>query len=492
MKKTLALILALLTAITTLVSCANSSETTVEESDTAATTEAETKEYYYGDLPQDKDYEGYTFTIMAPWPTEWGVDSYDRAETTGDTINDAIYYRNAEVEEMYNVKIATVEAGDTGTQAQKLQPIVMAGDNSIDMVAVGYYQSAVPLITNNLLTTWNDVPYINYEKDWWNHNITDTLTLNGRIYLLVGDINWFTMPETMVCYFNKQVATDNKVGDMYQIVNDGDWTFDKLYTTASAISNDVNGDGKWTDADQYGCIQNTICGITGFMYAADQYTVVKGDTAAEMHFTDEKTVAICEYVYKLCCENNISYVEAFDFSTNSKGIKIFFDNRALYYFDVLMFAQDFRAEDSDFGIIPYPKYDEAQKNYTTYCNQWGLSCALPITTPDKERSGIIIEALSAASRKYIVPAYYDKVLTGKLIRDNESEKMLDIIFGSQIFDFGLSYCTNLDFIPLKSLIESKKSDIVTWYAKREKKITKNFTDLYDYILGKGAADTAAQ
>ena len=81
---------------------------------------------------------------------------------------------------------------------------------------------------------------------------------------------------------------------------------------------------------------------------------------------------------------------------------------------------------------------------------------MPITTPDKERTGLIVEAMCAASRKYIVPAYYDKVLTGKLIRDTESEEMLDVIFGSQIFDFGICYCENLDFIPLKSLIESKK------------------------------------
>ena len=324
MKKHISAQLVLAIVFITFTACADKTGVASDDSAQPDTTEEETKDYYYGDLPENTDLDGYKFTIMAPWPTEWGPLSYDRKEITGDTINDAIYNRNSEVEEMYNIEITTLEAGTTGDQANQLRPLVMAGDNSVDMVAVGYYQSAKALIVNDLLTTWNDVPYIDYEKDWWNHNITDTLNLAGKIYLLVGDINWFTMPETMVCYFNKQVAADNQVGNMYEIVKNGEWTFDRLYTTASAISNDINGDGKWTSDDQYGCIQNTICGITGFMYAANQYTVVKGDTEAEMHFTDAKTVAICEYVYKLCYENKTSFIDKFDFSKDSKGIKNLF------------------------------------------------------------------------------------------------------------------------------------------------------------------------
>ena len=39
----------------------------------------------------------------------------------------------------------------------------------------------------------------------------------------------------------------------------------------------------------------------------------------------------------------------------------------------------------------------------------------------------------------ILPAFYDKLLLGKVSRDNESSAMLDIIFNNRIFDTGMIF-----------------------------------------------------
>jgi hypothetical protein len=308
---------------------------------------------------------------------------------------------------------------------------------------------------------WNDVPFVNMDKPWWNQNITESLAINDKIYILVGDINWTTMCETAVCYFNKQVAADLNVGDLYGTVKNDKWTFDELYRIASTVSSDVDGDGKFTKADKYGCIQNKIVGIYSYVSAANYHTVYKGNGEFTMNILTDKMQSIVDYVYKLCYENNTSYVDNFDYAKDSEGVKIFFDNRSLFMLATLEHGEYFRSFESDFGILPYPKFDEAQEKYCSTSDQWGLSCVMPSTASNPEFNGIIIESLCAASSKYIVPAYYEKVLLGKHTRDDESEEMLDIVFSNIIYDFGTSYCTDLNLIVLTSLINAKKTDLAS-------------------------------
>ena len=99
-----------------------------------------------------------------------------------------------------------------------------------------------------------------------------------------------------------------------------------------------------------------------------------------------------------------------------------------------------RVSDVDFGIIPHPKLDEAQENYYSNINAYaGHLISVPITTPDPDRTGFILEAMVAAGMHIITPAFYDVQLTTKSTRDNESGEMLDIIFANQLYDVGYSF-----------------------------------------------------
>ena len=48
----------------------------------------------------------------------------------------------------------------------------------------------------------------------------------------------------------------------------------------------------------------------------------------------------------------------------------------------------------DFGIIPYPKYDETQTEYISSASSNFLSvCAVPVTNDDLENTGAFMEYL---------------------------------------------------------------------------------------------------
>lgn len=484
MKKTLSLILALLTLALGVLPIFGCSDTTQREDDTTSnsiTGEKETEDPFDDKVPT-QDFNEREFLIMLPYPEDLGANHYVVEEDSGDSIVSAIYTRNAVIEDRFNITIDTISAGDSGTQTQEFQSYALSQEDKIDLLCVTFTQSAKPLIINDMILPWNDVPYINVEKDWWNKSVTETLSLLGNYYLLVGDVNWTTMRETLVCFFNKEVAAENKsvVGDLYQTVRDQEWTWDACLNAIKGMAQD-DGNGAWNENATYGAVMNLTSGSYGLIYSCNFQTVVLDDAKGPIiQYNTNKMVSILNIAKRLLKDNHNTYAETFDFANTSKGIPIFFDNRALLFFGLLRHGESFREEKTDYGIIPYPKYDEAQKNYVTQANQWGLSCALPRTATDLERTGSILEAMSALSRKLIVPAYYEKTLMGKVKRDDESEEMLDIIFSNILYDFGFSYLEDFGLFPVDNLWQGNTA-ILSWYRKNEKKITNNYWELYEHV-----------
>jgi hypothetical protein len=91
----------------------------------------------------------------------------------------------------------------------------------------------------------------------------------------------------------------------------------------------------------------------------------------------------------------------------------------------------------DFGVLPFPKYDDTQKKY--YClfnTAWGTTYAIPITNTDTERTGYILDVMGYFSTDTINTAVIEKNVLTKATRDDESAEMLKIIFDSKFFELG--------------------------------------------------------
>jgi len=100
----------------------------------------------------------------------------------------------------------------------------------------------------------------------------------------------------------------------------------------------------------------------------------------------------------------------------------------------------FRSMDTDFGIIPSPKFDETQPQYLDTVSPYqATTLSVPAAAADLEQVGIITDALCAESHYTLIPAYYDVQLKTKLARDDDSGEMLDIIFSTRTFPLDLMY-----------------------------------------------------
>jgi len=130
-------------------------------------------------------------------------------------------------------------------------------------------------------------------------------------------------------------------------------------------------------------------------------------------------------------------------------------------------VEKFRGMEANFGIVPLPKFDEAQTQYYSVVNPYtGVLLGVPKSVQDLERTSIILEAMAAESRYTLQPAYYDVVLQRKYTRDDESQEMLDIIFGNRIYDIGAVYSFGNVFLDFIALCNKSNRDVVSYYDKK--------------------------
>lgn len=483
-KKIIALIL--LASTLYLSSCASSSEpveTTAASTETTAETTVVTEtERLSADLPKN-DYDGASFDILTAgnWSNEWTeIDDFYAEAQNGDPINDAVYERNIIIEERYDIAINEInymgnDIGGTGKGANFIKKSVMAGDNSYDASLMGAYDCSTLAYTGYLLDLNSDVPYLDLTKPWWDQKANDDLSMNGRMYYSTGDISTIDNDTTFCILFNKKLLADNSMSDPYQLVKDGSWTLDMFISMASQVSSDLNGDSVYDENDLYGfCIwQDSMMGMINA--AGERFCKLNSDGKLELTLNTERAYNMITKYMTLAYDRTIS------FSIYHSGDSIetmFANNQVLFYSRYLCIIKKYRNMETDFGILPYPKYDEAQTEYYSTIAPYGCSfICVPSVIEDAEMTGIILEDMACESMYTVTPAYYEITLEGKMVRDDESSEMLDIILGNRVFDLGLFYQVGGYNEEIMNLFRNNKTDFTSMYEKYESKAQKTLDDI---------------
>ena len=404
------------------------------QTETAELSDDEKRQLVSDDL-KTIDYEGREFNILSRTDFTYEFDS----EQTGDVLNDAVYERNRTVEERFNVSIVTHGYGD-GTMGNVLEladKSIQAGDDEYQLLSA-YSHLAAPGSLNGLYLDWYKVPNVNLEKPWWEKGFIDEASINGVTYIAVGDLSLLFNEVKLAIFFNKGVLEDLQLEDPYKLVENGDWTIDKLIEMSAAGAEDLNGDGVMDTNDRWGFACNMYTHTIPFIYASDITTVSRDDDGIPNQFNEsEKFYDIFDKVYRFINESGDAYL-CRDAKFALPKETDFGENKALFMTSWIGYAGNLREMVADFGIIPYPKWDKEQEGYSSFYLDRTDVFLMPITV-DTGFAGTITEALAAESYKQVIPAFYEKALGTKYVRDEESREMLDIILSDARYDFGYIY-----------------------------------------------------
>ncbi len=481
MKKRIIALLILCSMLSGAAACAEKADPDAETSaDIIETSPVETEPEELDALQQRKlvpdelpeaDFNGKTFRILHNNDSDEIKYFIAQEEETGDNVLDAIYKRNADICERFNVKEFTFDISRGYDSVAKLvNTTVTSGDDAFDLVS-SHIVSLSGNSTHHVLLNWYDMDYVNFEKPWWSSCCIDDLTYHGIALLAIGDFAMSALSYTYCMYFDKGYAEEYQLGDIYQTVHDGEWTVDLLNSYTKDLYSDVNGNGKKDKDDFFGLGFRIGSHTNAFLWAFDNPIIkADGDGELEIVFHTEKLDSILEKLNDLANHNQGGfgiqpYEDAINFFKNGSCVFSLGEiGNAVHYF---------RDMERDFGIIPYPKWTEEQQRYRTSVNGAHEGMAVPLTVTETDFVSCIIEALCAETYKNVVPEYYDIALKYKGVRDDTSIELLDIIIDGRYFDFGFVYDNfqGASFL-LQTLVANKSGSFESTYAKNEKAITR--------------------
>ncbi len=425
---------------------------------------------------EKQDFGGREFRIAVndKYTTEMWVES-----VTGDVCNDAVYERNSIIDDYFNTKIAVVVTPyvNNDSHINKVQSTILAGEDAFDLTAVYTYLAGGPALQGCYIN-WKDVPGVDFSAPWWIQSANESYTIGGNQYVAVGDLSITTLLLSYAVFFNRNLAADYQLGDLYAEVLEGTWTIDRLIECTKDIYQDLNGNEKIDMDDIVGFAADAVTNLDAY-HAAFDLPITERDEAGNpvCCLNIERMQTAVEKVCSLYHEQ-----QSFIAAKAGDEITMFANCHTAFLTTWLNNAfTSFRDMEDDYGILPYPKLEETQADYYSFAMDNFSLLSVPRTVTDVAFVGILTEAMTRESNRIVVPAYYDVALTDKYARDEQSVAMLDIIMDGRCYDFAMLHGSKLSNIPyfFRELVSANRTNVASGFASKESTIEKGLQSLVE-------------
>lgn len=483
MKRTLSFILAALMLSSALLSCSESTteETAQETSSIPAAEESipeETEDVILDDLPE-MDFDGHNYVIYNANSdgNTWFTTVYvDFEEDSGEPIPSSIYYRNLAVEDRFDVLIS--EIYETGAN---IKTIIQAGSaEGMDLTLLDG-SDAISFITSGYLYDLNTLDHIDLDKPYWDQNSRNYLSIKGKYFEGVGDFMTTHIDETICLFFNKGLIDMHQLENPYELVDNYKWTYDKIHEMGVKACLDANGDGIRNDNDNYALTSWTGVLYPFFLYGSGETYVAKDENDVPFaSYYNERFISAFEKVIDICHSEGDTFTYDANIMQNTRGLSnnhrvqeiMFPNNQSLFWVECVCWAKALRDMETDFGIVTAPMLDETQGQYYNFCNGNFYGQCVPVTLTGEalDRTCIVMEALNSHSTSTVLATYYDIALKTKYSRDEESGRMLDLIFANRIYDVSTVFDIASINGSINDMCANNNKDLASFY-KRNQRVT---------------------
>lgn len=411
-----------------------------------------------------RDYETFRVLVTSDetQKTYFNEEIENLYETTDSAIAEGVTRRNNWVYDIYGITVKAVPVSDC---LKAIRDEVSGNLNTFD-AAMPFMSAAATLAQEGLfydLAEFEDI--IDLDAPWWDQNATSALSIGNRVYFTTGDMSIMQKIVSSGIAFNKDLLANYFPGyDIYEDVYNGTWTLDKLYSMSKQVTGVLEDDGVMDEKDMWGIIDTG----PSFFYGCGEQLVTKDENNYPVLALtkSERSINVAQKVLALGAEKKTWYATVDDWTDRTSiwdmVVKVFGEGRSLFMALHFSAVKKLRPYDVNYGIVPAAKFNETQDNYYTKCSaNYANAICIPKTVRDEEFSAYMIELLSIGGKNHISNTYYNVVLKSKDIKDEDSERMLDIIFNNIVYDPAIVYkFDNLNNL-FNTLIQNKSTDIVS-------------------------------
>ena len=476
MKKVITLLLALVMMLSMLTACSGDPATPPEESKKPSGSSSqqqpgeEVNVYEAIGLPEDINYSDAVINIMH-WDEANAEFDISIEDQNGDPIIDAIYKRNLYTEQLLGVEFNFIHneyKGNTVAQmnewCDKLQNAMNDPTTPIDIFAS--YSRVLSTATvrglNQDISAYNN---IDLSKGWWPKAIIDELSIDGKLFIFTGDISTNVLHNMYVMFYNKTIAEQRGIEDLVAVVENNEWTIDKMIEVTKDVWEDAGTDGKTID-DQLGLTMSYWC-ADALIQGANFKILEAGDadSGEYIKLTDDFFSEVFDqFISKLG-----DWSATNDIYNDAKYIANigtpFLEDRALFNIAAVSYGFSLQETDVDYAILPTPLRDTAQQGgyRTTIANTYS-NYGMARSCKDGERAAAVVSALGYYAHELTTPAIFEVTFKGKFSKEAAMVDMFDRIREGICFDMGLLYMRELNSINDMPTMAIQKNE--EWLGKK--------------------------
>lgn len=444
-------------------------------------------------LIKTKDYSGQTIKVLSA-----AVNSSYRSELLAsdqeggwpEVLAKAITERTDAVEEEYEITVEEEIMIDAkrynGTFLTRVRELVYSNLCEYDLLYPCMLDAGT-MAAEGLLVNLAGRDDIRIQNSWWSQPLIEDTSILGT-YFVTGDIGLRTKNATNCLFFNKAVFDAHNIEYPYQTVLNDKWTLDKMYQIVKDInlSEELDGDGRITYHDKFG-VAGQRGNLAALLYASGQRIARIGeDGLPYLSFYSEQSAKVIEDALELM-QDKANFVVGDDFFNESPTPMVmlldsFKADQCAFYMGGMEDALKLGDMQSEFGILPLPKYDETMTGYSNFAGAWSSNVyCIPfgLDADRTSRNCILLDALGGYSVDTVATAYYDVVLQFQKLRTQEDVDMLKIITRRVGADLGSVYGVGGISTMLSELVGKDPGTLKSSYEALESKALSDIQTLVD-------------
>ena len=454
-----------------------------------------------------EDYNGDEFTFwtftstVGSTTTEYYTGPWiDSDDIVGVATNDAVYMRNKACEQKYNVKINNIIKGEAYDQYNTAYNI---GDFTFDVV-YGWANRFSIGVPDGVFHDFNDLDeqgYIDLEASYWNPSVNESLSVADRKFIVTNDITMAPLSWTGCMFFNPQIIEDFRLDNPHDLVDANEWTLDKFLEMVQSVQADLDGVQGISREDCYGLVDlgtemSLLYGANVSLIDDDYQLAIGTERVFDLITKIRGVLDDKQHVF-----NMEDITAGADVSGNQWAYTrgYFAQGHSLFLAGTPELTSEFRDMDTGYGVVPLPKYDNNQKDYTARID----SCAGAFLIPNFEkridgvassykRTGMIMEYLAYKSSEdtddSVLNKYYETTIKGQRQTIEKNKEMLDIVKGSGIYEWGDVYWVggspekSDDTISgVLSTMSASGRGLMSTYKRSAARLQKAIDDIYNSI-----------
>ncbi len=457
MKKTLALILALMLVAASLIACSESGSDTsdpeskadpVSQADESAADESEVEESSEATPYEHLKRFNFADTEVLFLVVGDGKDRYKSIEImpyedSADAIREAVETRNSMVEDLLSVSIDEIRTDNFLQDARN----DIQGGGEYDIICPWMPDAATLASEGSLYDLYEFSDILLLDKPYWDQGANADLSFANKLYFTTGDFSLLTFDCTHAIVFNKTLREQCGAEDPYQLLRDDKWTFDALYRNAKLATADTDGTDGMKYTDTWGLILNENYTTSMFIGSGERITTKDSDDIPMLAIETQRAPTVVEKIRQITNdpESTILIEKQSVAGTGYKDVyyaasAAIGEDRALFRTLAIVDLGELDDFDCSYGVLPTPKFNEEQENYYNVVSAiMATSFCIPMSAEDPEMSAAVGEAMSLFSTDTVRKAYYNTILKGRRIADEEGEFALDIIFNNRVYEMATIY-----------------------------------------------------